>query len=362
MFGLGKLLSRLLSVFTEDIGIDLGTANTLVSIRGVGVVVFEPSIVAMHKETREILLNGDAIGNKAKEMEDRAPANISIIRPMKDGVIADFDITQAMLRYFIHKAQQKARARSRWLSFRPRVLIAVPTGITMVERRAVIDAAERAGAGDVFLIDEPMAAAIGAGLPTGRPLGSMIVDIGGGTTEVAVISLGDMAARTSIRVAGDEMDTAIITHVKRVHDLRIGYPTAEKLKKEIGSAEGLKEEKKMEIAGISVKTSLPERAMVSSEEIREALRPTVDEIIKAIKRTLEITRPELAADVLNNGIMLAGGGSLLRGLTSVITRETGIPCRLAEDPMTCVARGTFKVLEKLELYEQVLFTSEDLNG
>lgn len=357
-----KLLSSVFSIFNEDVGIDLGTANTLVSIRGVGIVVFEPSIVALHRDTREILLDGEAVGNKAKEMEDRAPANISILRPMKDGVIADFDITQAMLRYFIRKAMHSSRAQSRWFAFRPRVIIAVPTGITMVERRAVIDAAERAGARQVFLIDEPMAAAIGAGMSTGRPLGSMIVDIGGGTTEVAVITLGDFAASASIRVAGDEMDAAIIAHVRRVHKLKIGVPTAEKLKKEIGSAEGLQEEKTLSIAGISLTTGLPDRAVVNSEEIRIALRPIVDAVIKAIKQTLEATRPELAADVLNNGILLAGGGSLLRGLASVITRETGIPAKLAEDPMTCVARGTFKVLEKLELYERVLFTSENLTG
>ena len=357
-----KLISKLFSFFTEDIGIDLGTANTLVSIRGEGIIVFEPSIVAFRKDTREILLDGDAIGDKAKEMEDRAPANISIIRPMKDGVIADFDITQSMLRYFIRKAQTKAHSKSRWFAMRPRVLIAVPTGITMVERRAVIDAAERAGSREVFLIDEPMAAAIGAGLPTGRPLGSMIVDIGGGTTEVAVISLGDMAARTSVRVAGDEMDQAIKSHIRRVHKLSIGFPTAERIKKEIGSAEGFKEEKKLQIAGISLSSGMPERVYVTSEEIRLALCPIVDAIIKAIKGTLESTRPELAGDVLENGILLAGGGGLLRGLCQIITRETGIPASLANDPLTCVARGTFKVLEKLELYESVLFTSADLSG
>ncbi|MFA4987052.1 MAG: rod shape-determining protein [Candidatus Brocadiia bacterium] len=357
-----KIISQFLSMFSEDIGIDLGTANTLVAIRGIGIVVFEPSIVAIRKDNRQILLDGEAVGDRAKEMEDRAPANISIIRPMKDGVIADFDVTQAMLRYFIRKAREKSSRSSKWLSVKPRVLIAVPTGITMVERRAVIDAAERAGAREVFLIEEPMAAAIGAGLPTGRPTGSMIVDIGGGTTEVAVVSLGDMAARNSIRVAGDEMDSAIILHIRKAHKLAIGNPTAEHVKLEIGSAEGFGEEKKTEIAGINLATGLPERAIVTSEEIRVALRPIVDSIIKVIKQTLEETRPELAGDVLRNGIVLAGGGSLLRGLGAVITRETGIPVRSAEDPMTCVARGTFKVLEKLELYEQVLFTSDDLIG
>ncbi len=355
-----SILNTWLRYFSDDIGIDLGTANTLVSLRGEGVVVFEPSIVAIKRTTREVLLNGEAVGDKAKEMEDRAPSNIAIIRPMKDGVIADFDITQTMLRYFIRKGLSRS-TKSRLFSFRPRVLIAVPTGVTEVEQRVFIDAADRAGAREVFLMYEPMAAAIGSGLPTGSPRGSMIVDIGGGTTEVAVISLGSMAAQRSIRVGGDEMDQCIINHVRQYHKLNIGTPTAEAVKMNIGSADGLQEEKTMEILGINMATSLPDRIRVTSQEIRSALRPIVDDVIKAIKNTLEETRPELAGDVLTNGIVLAGGGSKLRGLATVITRETGIPAHVAEDPLTCVARGTFKVLEKIELFEETLITLKDFH-
>ena len=345
--------------FSDDIGIDLGTANTLVCLRGEGVIVFEPSIVAIKRSTREILLNGDAVGDKAKEMEDKAPNTISVIRPMKDGVIADFDITQAMLTYFIRKARRRS-ARRKFITLKPRVLIAVPTGVTPVEQRVFIDAAERAGAREVFLMPEPMAAAIGAGLGTGSPRGNMIVDIGGGTTEVAVISLSDMASQKSIRVGGDEMDYAIIQHIRTHHKIAIGNPTAESIKMEIGSAEGFKEEKKMEISGMNLSTSLPARISITSEEIRMALRPIVDDVIRAIKQTLEATRPELAGDVLKNGIFLAGGGCLLNGMDSIITRETGIPCQRAEDPLTCVARGTFKVLEKIDLFADSLTTIKDL--
>ncbi|MBM4084069.1 MAG: rod shape-determining protein, partial [Planctomycetes bacterium] len=299
-------LDWLLGFASTDMGIDLGTANTLVCIPGEGIILCEPSVVAVKKGTSLVLLNGNAVGKAAKEMIGKTPGNIQAIRPLKNGVIADFDITEAMLRYFIQKVHNR-----RW-GVKPRVVIAIPSGITAVEKRAVVNSAERAGARQVFLIEEPKAAAIGAGLPIGEPIGNMICDIGGGTTEVAVISLGGIYTHQSIRVAGDEMDESIIQHMKRNYNLDIGQRTAERIKIEIGSAGELDEELAMEVRGRDLIAGLPRRTTVTSEEIREALRPPVESILEAIKTTLENTGPELASDLLERGMVLAGGGSMLR--------------------------------------------------
>jgi len=342
------IFDSLLGLFSVDMGIDLGTATSLVYVAGRGIVLMEPSFVAVKKGTTRVLLNGQAVGTRAKEMLDVAPGNIAVIRPMKDGVISDFDIAQAMLSYFISKVHNR-----RW-GYKPRVVIAVPSGITAVERRAVIDSVLRAGSRKVYLIDEPMAAAIGAGLPVGDPIGSLIVDIGGGTTEVAVVSLGGIVNKSSVRVAGDEMDEAIITHMKRNYNLDIGHRTAEEIKIEIGSAYPLEKELTREVRGRDSIKGLPKKEMVSSEEIREALSEPVEAIAEAVRRTLERTPPELAADLVDRGIVLAGGGSIIRGLEKVLNQETGLPVRRADDPMTCVVRGTGEVLERLDDYKTTL--------
>jgi rod shape-determining protein MreB len=345
-------LDYLLGLASTDMGIDLGTANTLVCIPGQGVVLFEPSVVAVKPGTNKVLLNGNAVGQSAKAMLEKAPNSISVIRPMKNGVIADFDITEAMLKYFILKVHKR-----KW-GIRPRVVVAIPSGITAVEKRAVVNSAERAGAREVYLISEPKAAAIGAGLPVGEPVASMIVDIGGGTTEVAVISLGDICAHESLRIAGDAMDEAIVQYVRRTYSLDIGYRTAESIKVEIGSAHKLEEEISAEVRGRDAIAGLPRSVTVTSEEIREALQPATEAILDSIRKTLEKSSPELSSDLLTTGMVLVGGGVMIRGLDKLAEEETGLPVKMADDPITAVARGTGILLEDLDLYKDVLWDKE----
>jgi rod shape-determining protein MreB len=332
----------LFSSVTKNMGIDLGTANTLVYVRGKGIVAREPSVVALQTNNKEVL----AVGEEAKKMIGRTPGNIVAIRPLKDGVIADFDITQNMLKYFIKKAMHQKSI------FPPRVVICVPSGVTEVEKRAVEEAAVHAGAKEAFLIEEPMAAAIGAGLPVTEPTGSMIVDIGGGTSEVAIISLGGIVTSKSIRIAGDELDDAIVTYIKREYSLMIGERTAEEIKINIGSADKDSEEAKISVTGRDLISGLPKTLEISSIEIYEALREPVFSILEAIKSTLEKTPPELAADVMNQGIMLTGGGALLEGLDRLIARETGMPVHIAENPLDCVAIGTGKSLDSIDVLKK----------
>lgn len=332
------MLSRLLGLFSNDIGIDLGTANTLVYARDRGIVLREPSVVAIQSSTRRVL----AVGEEAKRMLGRTPGNIVAIRPLRAGVIADFDITEAMLKYFIRKVHNKRMVK-------PRVIIAVPSGITEVEKRAVKESAERAGAREVYLIEEPMAAAIGVGLPVQEPAGNMIVDIGGGTTEVALISLAGIVFSRSVRVGGDEMDEAVIQYMKRVYNLMIGERTAEEIKIQIGSAYPMEEEVTMEVKGRDQVNGLPKTLMVTSEEIRDALQEPVSTIVEAIRITLERCPPELAADLVDRGLVLAGGGALLRGLDTLIAEQTGLPVHVADDPLSAVAEGTGVVLHEINL-------------
>jgi len=348
-------IKSLLGMFSVDMGIDLGTCNTLVCIKGEGIVLNEPSVVAVKKNTNRVLQDGNAVGLVAKEMLGKTPGSITAIRPLKDGVISDFEITEAMLRYFIRRAHGNKGL------VRPRVVIAIPSGITAVEKRAVLDSAERAGARRVYLVEEPMAAAIGAGLPVTEPTASMIVDIGGGTTEVAIISLADISVCESVRVAGDDFDEAIKQHMKKTYNLDIGEQMAERIKIEIGSAAPFPDgsEPSMEVRGRDMISGLPRKILVSAEEVREALQEPVTQIIEAVTRTLEQAEPELAADLVDNGITMAGGSSLLRGLTTVISNSTGLDVRLAEDPLTCVARGTAVYLENLELWKDTMESDED---
>jgi len=331
-----------------DMGIDLGTCSTLVCVRDKGIVLNEPSVVAVRKGTNIVLNNGEAVGLVAREMLGKTPGSISAIRPLKDGVISDFEITEAMLRYFIRKVHDRRSL------IRPRVVIAVPSGITAVERRAVIDSAERAGARKVYLVDEPMAAGIGSGLPITDPTASMIVDIGGGTTEVAIMSLADIATCESIRVGGDDMDEAIINHLKKTYNLLIGEARSEKVKIQIGSAAALEEEMTMEIAGRDTVTGLPRKIVITSEEIREALKEPIAQIIEAVTATLEKAEPELAADLIENGIHICGGGSLLRGIDTILTTATGLKTVRVDDPLSSVARGTSVYLENLELWKDTM--------
>ncbi len=321
----------------RDMAVDLGTANTLVYVRGRGIVLSEPSVVAIDQATGDV----HAVGLEAKRMLGRTPGTISAIRPLKDGVIADFDVTEQMLRHFIQKVHQHRFAH-------PRVAVCVPSGVTGVEKLAVEEATLSAGARQAYLIEEPMAAAIGAGLPVAEPTGNMIVDIGGGTTEVAVISLGGIVVSQSLRVGGDEMDEAIINHIKREYKLLIGQQTAEEIKLEVGSAHPLKEEVQAEVRGRDMLTGLPKTVILSSEEVRHALEEPVMQIIDAIKSTLDKTPPELAADIMDRGIVLAGGGSLLQGLDQRLRQETHMPTHLAESPLTCVAVGSGRSLEEFE--------------
>ena len=332
----------LFSGFVKDLGVDLGTANTLVYIKGKGIVAREPSVVAIDTNTKTVL----AVGEEAKKMIGRTPGNIIAIRPLKDGVIADFDVTKNMLKYFIKKA-----TNGRTL-FQPRVVVCVPSGVTEVEKRAVEEAAIHAGARDAFLIEEPMAAAIGAGLPVHEATGSMIVDIGGGTTEVAIISLGGIVTSKSIRVGGDELDESIVSFIKKEYSLLIGERTAEDIKINIGSADVNSKVTKMQIRGRDMITGLPKTMEVGSDEIHEALREPVYNILEAIKSTLEKTPPELAADIMELGIMLTGGGALLEGIDRLIIGETGMPVHIADDPLDCVAIGTGKALDSIELIKK----------
>ncbi|MBI4496584.1 MAG: rod shape-determining protein [Chloroflexi bacterium] len=339
-------IDRILGWFSHDIGIDLGTANTLVIVKGKGVVIDEPSVVAIDRPSKRAM----AFGAEAKRMVGRTPASIVAVRPLKDGVISDFDITERMLEYFIRKVHE----RDGFMLPHPRVVVGIPSGVTEVEKRAVHDAALNAGARSCYLVEEPMAAAIGAGLPVMEPSGSMIVDIGGGTTEVAVISLGGIAASTSIRVAGDELDQNIITYARQNHNLLIGERTAEQIKMEAGSACPLREEREVQIKGRDLLTGLPKTISVSSIEIREALAPSINAIVDAVKDTIEITPPELVTDVMERGIVLAGGGALLTGLDRRLSQETRFPVFIAENPLTCVVRGTGEVLEELDRLQRVL--------
>ncbi|MCM3715096.1 rod shape-determining protein [Halalkalibacter oceani] len=327
--------------FSKDIGIDLGTANTLVYVKGKGIVVREPSVVALRTDTGSI----EAVGNDAKNMIGRTPGNIVAVRPMKDGVIADFDTTATMLKYFIRQAQ-----KNRSIFTKPSVMVCVPSGITAVEKRAVEDATKQAGAKEAYTLEEPFAAAIGADLPVWEPTGSMVVDIGGGTTEVAIISLGGIVTSQSIRVAGDEMDDAIISYVKKTYNLMIGERTAEALKLEIGSAGAPDGVDDMDIRGRDLVTGLPKTITVTAEEIAGSLEDTVTTIIEAVKNTLEQSPPELAADIMDRGIVLTGGGALLRNLDRVLSDETNMPVLVAENPLDCVAIGTGRALENLHLF------------
>ncbi len=346
------LLKSLTKRFSRDMGIDLGTANTLVHVRGRGILLREPSVVAINSENREVL----AVGEEAKRMLGRTPSRIVAMRPLKDGVIADFDQAEKMLARFIKKVHNRG-------IFSPYVIVGVPSGITEVERRAVLESAKRAGAKESYVIEEPMAAAIGAQLPVEDPTGSMIVDIGGGTTEVAVISLGGIVCSRSLRVAGDEIDEAIANYVRRTYNLMIGDRTAEQVKIELGSAYPMNPETTMEVRGLDLVSRLPRSALISSEGVREAIMEPVNQIVDTVKLTLETTPPELAADIMERGIVLAGGGALLRGLDQLIKARTEMPVHLASDPMTCVVTGTGRILEEWDtnpILRECLISSKKL--
>lgn len=336
----------LANIFSKDLGIDLGTANTLVYVRGKGVVLFEPSMVAMRKQDKKII----AVGEEAKKMLGRTPEEIVTIRPLKDGVIADFESAEKMLRYFIEKVHNR-----RDLFVSPRIVIGIPSGTTSVERRAVIDTSYQAGARDVLLVTEPMAAALGANIPIWEPSGNIIVDIGGGTTEIAVISLGGIVVSSSIKIAGDEMDEAIMHFMRKKYSLFIGERTAEEIKIKLGNVYFGDENKEyMEVKGRDLISGVPRTVELSSTEARDALRESVNIIVNTIRDTLEKTPPELAADIMDKGIVLSGGGALLKGLDSYITEELGVTTFVAEDPLYCVAKGTGKIIEEFEKYKQIL--------
>lgn len=338
---------------TKDMGIDLGTANTLVFVKGKGIIVNEPSVVAINTLTKEVL----AVGNEAKKMIGRTPGNIQAIRPMKDGVIADFEVTEEMLKYFIGKAYNKSI-----FSSKPRIVICVPSGVTEVEKRAVIEAAMASGAKDknAYLIEEPMAAAIGAGLPVGEPAGNMVVDIGGGTSEVAVISLGGIVTSKSIKVAGDVFDASIVSYIKKEYSLAIGDRSAETIKVNIGCAYQGDNETQMTVRGRDLVSGLPKTVNITSKEVQNALNEPIASMIDAIKYTLEKTPPELASDIMETGIYLTGGGALLRGLDILISEETGMPVHIANEPLNCVALGTGIVLEQIDVLKTVLISSQRL--
>lgn len=337
-----KIRRFFFDTFWADLGIDLGTANTLVYSEDRGIILREPSVVAVDKDTGRIL----EVGEEAQRMLGRTPSSISAIRPLKDGVIADYDQTQAMLRHFIGKAKQRQFGFTR-------VVVGVPSGVTEVEQRAVLEACRRAGATQAFIIEEPMAAAIGAGLPVGEPTGSMVVDIGGGTTEVAIISLAGIVTSRSIRCAGDEIDAAIVNYVRRAFNLFIGERSAEKAKLEIGSAYPLEEELTVEVRGRDLLTGLPRSAILTSEDVRLAIQDQLNQIVEAVKLTLEASPPELSADIIHRGIVLAGGGALLRGLDRLIADETGIPVIVAHDPLSCVVIGTGRVMAEIQRNPQL---------
>ncbi len=335
-----------LSFLGRDMAVDLGTANTLVYVRGRGIVLNEPSVVAINTNNKGIL----AVGTEAKRMIGRTPGNIVAIRPLKDGVIADFETTERMLRYFIQKVHRRRHFA------KPRIVVCVPSGITGVEQRAVEQAGYQAGARKVYIIEEPMAAAIGAGLPVHEPTGNMVVDIGGGTTEVAVISLGGIVTSQSIRVGGDELDNAIIQHVKKEYSLLLGERTAEQIKITIGSAYPVGEEREMEVKGRDLVSGIPKTVRVHSQEIRECIQEPIQAIVDAVHRALEITPPELASDIVDRGIVMTGGGALIRGLDALIARETHLPIHVDEEPLTCVVRGAGRVLVDFDKYRGVLTT------
>lgn len=350
----GSLMRDLLpGLFGLDMGIDLGTCNTLVCVRGRGIVLNEPSVVAVKRGTHRVLRNGQAVGVMAQRMLGKTPGSITAVRPMVEGVIADFDITRAMLEYFIRKAHA-GRALAR-----PRVVIAVPLGITEVEKQAVFEAAHRAGARRVYLVPESKAAAIGAGLPVAEPRASMVIDIGGGTTEVAILSLADVSVYESLRVAGDDMDEAIMQHLKRTYNLLIGPQTAERIKIEIGSAAELPTELTMEVKGRDTISGLPRKVVIGSEEVREALGEPVGVIIDAVMRTVGRAEPELAADLVREGVCLVGGGALLRGLETLLQQTTGLDFKVADDPLSCVAMGTSIFLEHLDEWSETLESDRD---
>ena len=333
----------LFGMFSNDLAIDLGTANTLIYVKGKGIVLSEPSVVAIKKGTNQVL----KVGKEAKEMLGRTPGSIVAIRPIKDGVIADFDVTEQMIRAFILKSHNRKAL------VRPRVIVGVPSGITQVEKRAIRDSCDQAGAREIYLIEEPMAAAIGAGLPVQEPSGSMIVDIGGGTTEVAVISLSGIVYSQSVRIAGDEMDEAIMQYLKRKYNLLIGERTSENIKIQIGSAHPFDEPRKMDIKGRDLVDGIPKTLSIVDSDIREALHDTVYAIVDAVKTALERTPPELSADIAEKGVVLAGGGALLHGLDTLISLETHLKVRVADDPLSCVVLGTGKVLDELDLLKTV---------
>jgi rod shape-determining protein MreB len=353
MANLFKPLEWTLGRFSVDMGIDLGTANTLVCVRGRGIILNEPSVVAVRKGTNEVLLDGMAVGDAAKAMLGKTPSGIEAVRPLRHGVIADFEVTERMLRYFITKVHQGRN----WV--KPQVVIAVPVGITAVERRAVIHSAERAGARRVYLIDEPTAAGIGIGLPITEARGSLVVDIGGGTTEIAVLSLAGAVVATSLRVAGDDLDEAIIGHLRRHHNLSIGEQTAEKVKLTIGSAWPMSQELSMEVKGRDTISGLPRRSTVTSIEIREALSDPVRQICESIRGVLEEAPPEIAADLVDSGVALVGGGALLHGIADAISDHLGMRAAVADDPLSAVARGTGVFLEKLDVFSRVLAADEE---
>ena len=338
------MFNGLFGWLSSDIGIDLGTSNTLVYVKDQGIVLREPSVVAVQAGTNKVL----AVGDEAKRMLGRTPANIVAVRPLKDGVISDFEVTEAMLRHFISKVHNRRRVRAR-----PRVVIAVPSGITEVEKRAVRESAAHAGAREVYLIEEPMAAAIGVGLPVQDPAGNMIIDIGGGTTEVALISLSGIVFSRSVRVAGDELDEAIVQYMKRAYNLMVGERTAEEIKIKIGSAYPSEKETSVEVKGRDLVAGLPKTLMVTSQEVREALLEPISTIVDSVRITLERCPPELSADLVDRGLVLAGGGALLRGFDKLLSEETGLPVHVAEDPLSAVAEGTGKCLNELKFLRQV---------
>ncbi len=340
-------IDKFLGMFSNDLAIDLGTANTLVYVHGKGIICDEPSVVVIRRDNKRPV----AVGLEAKEMLGKTPSNIVAIRPMKDGVIADFDATEEMLKYFITKAHNRKSFVS------PRVIIGVPSGITQVEQRAVKDAAHASGAREVYLIEEPMAAAVGVGLPVGEPTGNMIVDIGGGTTDVAVISLDGIVYSKAVRVGGDKMDEAIMAYIKRKYNLMIGERTSEQIKIQLGSAYKTNKSEPTEIKGRDLISGIPKAITVSEDEIREALQESIEVILDTIKVTLENTPPELAADIVDKGIVLAGGGAMLKGLDILIREHTGVPVIVPDDPLTAVVRGCGKMLDKLELLRKVAITT-----
>ena len=343
---MSRILDKILGFFSNDLAIDLGTANTCVYVKGKGIVLREPSVVAVKRDNRgnnKVL----AVGSEAKRMLGRTPGNIVAIRPMKDGVIADFEVTEAMLRHFISKVHNSRRL------VRPRIVICVPTGITQVEKRAVRESAQSAGAREVFLIEEPMAAAIGADLPITEPTSNMVVDIGGGTTEVAVISLAGIVYSKSVRIGGDKMDEAILQHVKRKYNMLIGESSAEDIKMTIGSAYPLDPELTMDVKGRDLVSGIPQNITITSEEVRKAISEPVDSIVQAVRIALEQTPPELAADIVDRGIVLTGGGGLLKGLDHLLREETSLPITVVEDPLSTVARGSGKVLDNLDVLREV---------